>query len=135
VVENGGFVYDADDYSDELPFYDTPLRQPQLVVPYTLDANDMRSRPPQGFNSGQQFFDYLKDSFDAATMPRRSDDVGRVALPAGRRPGRFAALENSFVCDTGKRSGWRVASICEALAEAPPPWLICSRIWIRRHGC
>jgi putative urate catabolism protein len=93
VVENGGFVYDADDYSDELPFYDTRYGKPQLVVPYTLDANDMRFATPQGFNSGQQFFDYLKDSFDVLYAEGgRMMSVGLHCRLAGR-PGRFAALE------------------------------------------
>lgn len=65
VVDEGGFLYDADDYSDDLPWYDTRYGRPQLVVPYTLDANDMRFATPQGFNSGEQFYQYLKDSFDA----------------------------------------------------------------------
>jgi putative urate catabolism protein len=73
VVEHGGFRYDADDYSDDLPFWkqvaytDKEGRAavaPQLVVPYTLDTNDMRFAAAQGFNSGTQFFDYLKDAFD-----------------------------------------------------------------------
>jgi peptidoglycan/xylan/chitin deacetylase (PgdA/CDA1 family) len=64
VVENGGFVYDADDYNDDLPWYDTRYGKAQLVVPYTLDANDMRFATAQGFNSGEQFYAYLKDAFD-----------------------------------------------------------------------
>ena len=64
VAEEGGFVYNADTYADDLPYWDYQFAKPQLMVPYTLDANDMRFATPQGFNSGQQFFDYLKDSFD-----------------------------------------------------------------------
>ncbi|HEV7476814.1 MAG TPA: allantoinase PuuE, partial [Burkholderiales bacterium] len=64
VVEDGGFVYDADDYNDDLPWYDSRYGRPQLVVPYTLDVNDMRFATAQGFNSGDDFFSYLKDSFD-----------------------------------------------------------------------
>ena len=64
IVEEGGFVYDSDDYSDELPFWDCRFSKPHLVIPYTLDANDMRFATPQGFNSGRQFFNYLKDGFD-----------------------------------------------------------------------
>jgi putative urate catabolism protein len=69
VVEHGGFAYDADHYGDDLPFWqkvetgDGSL-VPHLVVPYTLDTNDMRFAAMQGFNSGTQFFDYLKDAFD-----------------------------------------------------------------------
>ncbi len=57
-------MYDSDSYSDELPFWVQEGGQPHLVVPYTLDANDMRFATSQGFNSGDQFFTYLKDSFD-----------------------------------------------------------------------
>ena len=73
VVEHGGFRYDADYYGDDLPFWQ-PVSftdatgqaavQQQLIVPYTLDTNDMRFAAMQGFNSGTQFFDYLKDAFD-----------------------------------------------------------------------
>ncbi len=73
VVEHGGFRYDADHYGDDLPFWQQvaftdaaglPAVAPQLIVPYTLDTNDMRFAALQGFNSGTQFFDYLKDAFD-----------------------------------------------------------------------
>jgi putative urate catabolism protein len=64
VVEDGGFLYSADSYADDLPYWDVTTGRPQLVVPYTLDANDMRFATSQGFNSGEQFFQYLKDSFD-----------------------------------------------------------------------
>lgn len=73
VVEHGGFVYDADHYGDDLPFWQEVEARgpdgvmhttPHLVVPYTLDTNDMRFAAMQGFNSGTQFFDYLKDAFD-----------------------------------------------------------------------
>ncbi|NQV85483.1 MAG: allantoinase PuuE, partial [Woeseiaceae bacterium] len=63
-AEVGEFTYSSDTYADDLPYWDYSHDTPQLMVPYTLDANDMRFATPQGFNSGQQFFDYLKDSFD-----------------------------------------------------------------------
>jgi len=96
VVEEGGFLYDSDDYSDELPFWDRQHGKPQLVIPYTLDVNDMRFTTPQGFNSGTQFLQYLKDSFDVlyaegADSPRMMS-VGLHCRISGR-PGRFAALE------------------------------------------
>ena len=96
VVEEGGFLYDSDDYSDELPFWDRRYGKPQLVIPYTLDANDMRFATPQGFNSGTQFLQYLKDTFDVlyaegADTPRMMS-VGLHCRISGR-PGRFAALE------------------------------------------
>lgn len=96
VVEEGGFLYDADDYSDELPFWNRQHGKPHLVIPYTLDANDMRFATAQGFNSGTQFLQYLKDSFDVlyaegAETPRMLS-VGLHCRISGR-PGRFAALE------------------------------------------
>ncbi|MBT5569946.1 MAG: polysaccharide deacetylase family protein, partial [Alphaproteobacteria bacterium] len=65
IAEVGGFDYIADSYADDLPYWHLSEHDPLLVVPYTLDANDMRFATPQGFNSGDQFFTYLKDSFDA----------------------------------------------------------------------
>ncbi len=96
IVETGGFLYDADAYSDDLPFWTQVNNQPHLVVPYTLDVNDMRFVTPQGFNHGDQFFNYLKDSFDTlyvegADTPRMLS-VGLHCRLAGR-PGRFAALK------------------------------------------
>lgn len=95
VVEEGGFVYDADSYADDLPYYDTTHGKPQLIVPYTLDTNDMRFVAPQGFNSGDQFFTYLKDNFDmlyaeGATTPKMMS-VGLHCRVVGK-PARAAAL-------------------------------------------
>ena len=93
VVEDGGFVYDADDYSDDLPWYDTRHGKPQLIVPYTLDANDMRFATAQGFNSGDDFFNYLKDAFDVLYAEGgRMMSVGLHCRLVGR-PGRAASLE------------------------------------------
>ena len=69
VVEHGGFDYDSDYYGDDLPFWTEVAcsdgsRKPHLIVPYTLDANDMRFATAQGFNTAEQFYTYLKDSFD-----------------------------------------------------------------------
>jgi putative urate catabolism protein len=65
VMEEGGFLYSSDDYSDDLPYWlDRPGGGRHLVIPYTLDANDMRFATPQGFNTGEHFYQYLKDSFD-----------------------------------------------------------------------
>ncbi len=64
LVSQYGFDYDADDYSDDLPFWSTQIKEPHLIVPYTLDTNDMRFCAPQGFNAGDQFYTYLKDAFD-----------------------------------------------------------------------
>jgi putative urate catabolism protein len=96
VVEEGGFLYDADDYSDDLPFWNCAHGRPHLVIPYTLDANDMRFATVQGFNSGEQFYHYLKDSFDVLYAEGRHTprmmSIGLHCRLAGR-PGRFAALE------------------------------------------
>ncbi|HEX8665229.1 MAG TPA: allantoinase PuuE [Beijerinckiaceae bacterium] len=95
VMEDGGFLYSADSYADELPYWVDGAVGPQLVVPYTLDANDMRFATPQGFNAGDQFFAYLKDSFDVLYAEGESApkmlSVGLHCRLAGR-PGRAAAL-------------------------------------------
>src|SRR3954449_2979845 len=65
VMEEGGFLYDSDSYADDLPYWIDGPNGPYLVIPYTLDANDMRFATAQGFNTGHQFFTYLKDSFDS----------------------------------------------------------------------
>jgi putative urate catabolism protein len=95
-MEEGGFLYSADSYADDLPYWVRGPAGPFLVVPYTLDANDMRFATAQGFNSGDQFFAYLKDTFDVLyregeTAPRMMS-VGLHCRLAGR-PGRTAALE------------------------------------------
>ena len=107
VVEDGGFVYDADDYNDDLPWYDArhigTSGKPQLVVPYTLDANDMRFATAQGFNSGDDFFSYLKDSFDVLYAEGgRMMSVGLHCRLVGR-PGRLASLERFLKYVRGKK--------------------------------
>jgi putative urate catabolism protein len=93
IAEEGGFLYTADSYADDLPYWDRRYGTPQLVVPYTLDVNDMRFATPQGFNAGEQFFTYLKDSFDVLYAEGdRMLSVGLHCRLAGR-PGRFRALE------------------------------------------
>jgi putative urate catabolism protein len=131
VVEHGGFVYDADSYADDLPYWreveieraGTAGRVPHLVVPYTLDSNDMRFATVQGFNSGTQFFDYLKDAFDV--LYREGDPAGMNApkmLSVGLhariigRPARIAALERFLDYVLGFEQVW-----------------ICRRIDIARH--
>jgi len=96
VAEDGGFLYDADDYSDDLPFWRNVDGKAQLIVPYTLDTNDMRFATAQGFNAGDQFFTYLKDAFDTlyaegADAPKMLS-VGLHCRIIGR-PGRIRALE------------------------------------------
>ena len=100
VVEHGGFVYDADYYGDDLPFWTRVTTRDgrehmHLVVPYTLDANDMRFASPQGFNSGDQFYAYLRDAFDVLYAEGQETpkmmSIGMHCRLVGR-PGRFAAL-------------------------------------------
>lgn len=97
VADDGGFLYDADDYSDDLPFWSKLVtKHPHLIVPYTLDANDMRFATPQGFNTADHFFHYLKDTFDTLyaegeTAPKMMS-VGLHCRLIGR-PGRFKALK------------------------------------------
>ena len=95
VAEEGGFLYDADSYADELPYWLEVAGKPQLIIPYSLDVNDMRFATSQGFNAGDQFFNYLQDSFDllyaeGETAPRMMS-VGLHCRLVGR-PGRAAAL-------------------------------------------
>ncbi|MDF0489691.1 allantoinase PuuE [Sphingomonas sp. H39-1-10] len=92
IVEEGGFVYDADSYADDLPYYDTRFGAPQLIVPYTLDVNDMKIVALNGFTEGEQFFRYLRDTFDQLREEGgRMMSVGLHARVAGR-PGRARAL-------------------------------------------
>jgi len=71
VVEHGGFLYDSDSYADDLPYWEVVSGKPHLVVPYTLDTNDMRFVQTQGFNTGEHFFSYLKDAFRAVASVQR----------------------------------------------------------------
>ena len=92
VVEHGGFVYDSDSYADDLPYWVRVRRHgDHLVVPYTLDTNDMRFASAAGFSNGDQFFAYLRDAFDVLYAEggegAPEDAVDRSALPAGRPSG------------------------------------------------
>ncbi|RMH48769.1 MAG: allantoinase PuuE [Alphaproteobacteria bacterium] len=119
-AETGQFDYIADSYADDLPYWMKFGRRDQLIVPYTLDANDMRFATPQGFNSGDQFFTYLRDTFDTllaeghAGRPKMMS-VGLHCRLAGR-PGRAAALRR-FI---------------DHVAARPDVW-IARRIDIARH--
>ena len=119
VVEEGGFVYDADSYADDLPYWDTQHGKPQLIVPYTLDNNDMRFATNQGFNSGDQFFAYLRDAFDVlyaeGDRAPKMMSIGLHCRLAGR-PGRAAALARFLDYIRGHERVW-----------------ICRRIDIARH--
>ena len=119
VVEAGGFLYDADSYADDLPYWVKVEGRDHLVVPYTLDANDMRFATAQGFNAGDQFFGYLRDSFDVLYAEGRHTpkmmSVGLHCRLVGR-PGRFAAL----------------ARFLDHVQQQEGVW-ICRRIDIARH--
>lgn len=119
VAETGGFLYDADDYSDDLPFWSRMETGPHLIVPYTLDANDMRFAAPQGFNTADHFYTYLRDSFDVlyaegARTPRMLS-VGLHCRISGR-PGRIAGL----------------ARFLDYVREHEDVWC-CRRVEIARH--
>ena len=123
-VEHGGLLYDSDYYGDDLPFW-TKVKtsagdiKDHLVVPYTLDTNDMRFATPQGFNSGEQFFQYLRDSFDV--LYAEGEDAPKM-LSVGMhcrllgRPGRFAALQRFLDYVQGHERVW-----------------ICRRVDVARH--
>ena len=124
-MEEGGFVYCADAYADDLPYYVAGPNGPQLIVPYTLDCNDMRFATPQGFNSGDQFYAYLKDSFD--TLYAEGDrapkmlSIGLHCRLVGR-PGRAASLARFLDYVRGHERVW----VATRLAIA--------RHWIARHA-
>ena len=95
VIEEGGFLYCSDTYSDDLPYWIKKGNKKQLMIPYTLDNNDMRFATKQGFNSGDQFFSYLKDSFDSLYLEgKKSPKMMSVGLHCRLigRPGRIQSL-------------------------------------------
>ena len=119
VVEHGGFLYDSDSYADDLPYWVEVDERAHLVVPYTLDTNDMRFATAQGFNSGDQFLTYCRDAFDVlyaegATSPKMLS-IGLHARLIGR-PARFAALER----------------LLDHVTAHPDVW-VCRRVDIARH--
>lgn len=119
VAEEGGFLYDSDAYDDDLPYWVEVGGKSQLIIPYTLDTNDMRFATNQGFNCGDQFFTYLKDAFD--TLYAEGEDqpkmlsVGLHCRLAGR-PGRIASLQRFLEYVQQHRKVW-----------------LCRRIDIARH--
>ncbi|WP_068877666.1 MULTISPECIES: allantoinase PuuE [unclassified Phenylobacterium] len=118
VAAEGGFLYDADDYSDDLPFWTEVGRRPHLIVPYTLEANDMRFSGT-GLNTGEQFHSYLKDAFDV--LYAEGEDrpkmlsIGLHCRIVGR-PGKMAGLERFIRYALGHQDVW-----------------FCRRIEIARH--
>ncbi len=127
VAEEGGFAYVADTYADDLPYWSRIGERDQLIVPYTLDCNDMRFATPQGFNSGDQFFSYLKDSFDAlysegeAGVPKMLS-IGLHCRLIGR-PGRVVALKRFLDYARGFSDVWFATrqQIAEHWAATHPP--------------
>jgi OHCU decarboxylase len=125
-TEEGGFLYVADAYDDDLPHWRHHAGRDQLIVPYTLDVNDMRFATPQGFNTGEQFYAYLKDSFDVlyaeglAGSPRMLS-IGLHCRLAGR-PGRAAALARFLDYARGHQHVWfaRRVDIARHWAERHP---------------
>ena len=119
VIEEGGFLYCSDTYSDDLPYWIKKGNKKQLMIPYTLDNNDMRFATNQGFNSGDQFFSYLKDSFDTLYLEGKNSpkmmSVGLHCRLIGR-PGRIQSLRKFLNYILGFKDVW-----------------ICKRIDIARH--
>lgn len=121
------FTYSADSYADDLPYWETRYARPLLMVPYTLDANDMRFATAQGFNSGAQFFEYLKDAFDTLyeegeTQPKMLS-IGLHCRLAGR-PGRAAALARFLDYARARPQVWFARRLDIAQhwrAHFPPP--------------
>jgi putative urate catabolism protein len=110
VLEEGGFEYSADSYADDLPYYIRGPKGLHLIVPYTLDANDMRFATPQGFNAGDQFFAYLKDSFDVLYAEGEAGNAKMLSIGLHcrlvGRPGRAAALARFLDYVASHESAW-----------------------------
>ncbi|MCO5730542.1 allantoinase PuuE [Rhizobium sp. SSA_523] len=111
VQEEGGFLYSSDSYADDLPYWVKGVDgRPFLIIPYTLDANDMRFATPQGFNAGDQFYTYLKDTFD--TLYQEGKDGAPKMMSIGLhcrlvgRPGRIAALKRFMEYVLGHEKVW-----------------------------
>ena len=125
VIENGSFLYCSDTYSDDLPYWEIKKGKKQLMIPYTLDNNDMRFLTNQGFNSGDQFFNYLKDSFD--TLYQEGKDkpkmmsIGLHCRVIGK-PGRIQSLKKFLDYITSLDKVW----ICKREEIA--------NYWIKNHN-
>ncbi|HAL76904.1 MAG TPA: OHCU decarboxylase, partial [Rhodobacteraceae bacterium] len=127
VAAEGGFDYISDEYADDLPYWRKINGRDQLIIPYTLDANDMRFAAPQGFNSGDQFYSYLKDSFDALYAEGRAGapkmmSIGLHCRLIGR-PGRIMALRRFMDYAKSHEDVWfaRRIEIAEHWAKHHPP--------------
>jgi putative urate catabolism protein len=124
VVEHGGFLYDSDSYADDLPYWQRVAGRDHLVVPYTLDCNDMRFATPAGFVTGEDFYAHLRDAFDLlyreGERAPKMMSVGLHCRLAGR-PARAAALEHFLDHVQQHRDVW----VCRRVDIA--------RHWIARH--
>ncbi len=123
VVEEGGFLYDSDCYNDDLPYWDTRFGRPHLVVPYTMDANDSKFTNPAGFANGDEYFTYLRDSFDC--LYREGGAMMSVGLHMRivGRPGRAQALRRFLAYVQGFDRVWIA------------PRIDIARHWMREHPC
>ena len=124
VLDEGGFLYSSDSYADDLPYWVNGPKGPHLIIPYTLDANDMRFINAQGFGSGDDFFTYLKDAFDllyaeGANAPKMMS-IGLHCRLVGR-PGRAAALTRFLDHVAGHERVWLATRVDIA------------RHWHRKH--
>lgn len=125
VLEEGGFLYSSDSYADDLPYWVNGAKGPHLIIPYSLDVNDMRFINPQGFSSGDDFFAYLRDAFDflyaEGDRAPKMMSVGLHCRLVGR-PGRAASLKRFIDHIAGKDRIW-IATRLEI-----------ARHWQREHG-
>jgi len=125
VMEEGGFLYDSDSYNDDLPYWEVRGKKRQLIIPYTLDNNDMRFATNQGFNSGEQFYTYLKDSFDVLYIEGNTNpkmmSVGLHCRLVGR-PGRIQSLKKFLDYVLKHEDVW----ICKRIDIA--------KHWIKNHS-
>nr|WP_166417652.1 allantoinase PuuE [Cochlodiniinecator piscidefendens] len=126
-TETGAFDYISDSYADDLPYWQSTNERDQLIIPYTLDANDMRFATPQGFNSGDQFFAYLKDSFDALYAEGEEGQAKMMSIGLHcrliGRPGRVQALRKFIEYAQSHADVWfaRRIEIAEHWHQNHPP--------------
>jgi len=125
VIDEGGFLYCSDTYSDDLPYWEKKGKKKQLMIPYSLDNNDMRFLTNQGFNSGDQFFNYLKDSFDTLYEEGKEKpkmmSIGLHCRIIGK-PGRILSLKKFLDYATSFDRVW----ICKREDIA--------KYWIKSHN-
>jgi len=127
VAEEGGFAYISDTYDDDLPYWLEVGDRDQLIIPYTLDANDMRFATPQGFNAGDQFYAYLKDAFDALYAEGHAGQAKMMSIGLHcrliGRPGRVMALRRFMEYAAGHADVWfpRRIDIARHWAKVHPP--------------